>query len=135
MPVIRLTETQGRFVAADLNLRAAGVLKAVRTATQVHGNLLLARVKANAAGRPGPRIVTGSYNRSWNLIMSSLANGVSADVGTNAVQGRRLEFGFVGVDSLGRHYAQPPYPHARPAFDMVAEGYYASLALIVETML
>lgn len=30
---------------------------------------------------------------------------------------RRLEFGFIGVDSLGRHYHQPPYPYMRPAYD------------------
>lgn len=30
---------------------------------------------------------------------------------------RRIEFGFIGVDSLGRHYNQQPYPYMRPAFD------------------
>lgn len=30
---------------------------------------------------------------------------------------RRIEFGFSGVDSLGRHYNQPAQPYMRPAFD------------------
>lgn len=30
---------------------------------------------------------------------------------------RRIELGFVGVDSLGRHYHQAPEPYMRPAFD------------------
>ncbi len=30
---------------------------------------------------------------------------------------RRIEFGFVGVDSLGRHYNQAPRPYMRPAYD------------------
>jgi HK97 gp10 family phage protein len=30
----------------------------------------------------------------------------------------RIEFGFVGVDSLGRHYHQAAQPYMRPAFDM-----------------
>jgi hypothetical protein len=30
---------------------------------------------------------------------------------------RRIEFGFVGTDSLGRHYHQAPEPYMRPAFD------------------
>jgi len=30
---------------------------------------------------------------------------------------RRIEFGFIGVDSLGRHYNQAPDPYMRPAFD------------------
>lgn len=29
----------------------------------------------------------------------------------------RLEFGFTGEDSLGRHYDQAPRPYMRPAFD------------------
>lgn len=30
---------------------------------------------------------------------------------------RRIEMGFVGTDSLGRHYHQAPEPFMRPAFD------------------
>lgn len=30
---------------------------------------------------------------------------------------RRIELGFIGVDSLGRHYHQAPEPYMRPAFD------------------
>ena len=30
---------------------------------------------------------------------------------------RRIEFGFVGTDSLGRHYHQAAQPYMRPAFD------------------
>lgn len=30
---------------------------------------------------------------------------------------RRIEYGFVGTDSLGRHYNQAPQPYMRPAFD------------------
>ncbi|WP_172673788.1 hypothetical protein [Methanogenium cariaci] len=38
-------------------------------------------------------------------------------VGTNAPQGKRLEFGFVGRDVLGRYYNQEAQPHLRPAVD------------------
>lgn len=30
---------------------------------------------------------------------------------------RRIEYGFVGADSLGRVYNQPPQPYMRPAFE------------------
>lgn len=30
---------------------------------------------------------------------------------------RRIEYGFVGSDSLGRHYHQAAQPYMRPAFD------------------
>lgn len=33
---------------------------------------------------------------------------------------RRLEFGFIGVDSLGRHYAQMPRPHWTPVQEQVS---------------
>ncbi len=38
-------------------------------------------------------------------------------IGTNLVYAARQEFGFVGVDSLGRTYNQPAHPYLRPAFD------------------
>jgi len=36
-------------------------------------------------------------------------------VGSNVSYARRIELGFVGVDSLGRKYNQQPYPYLRPA--------------------
>lgn len=44
-------------------------------------------------------------------------NEAKVEMGTNIVYGPRLEFGFVGKDSLGRVYNQPAYPYLRPAFD------------------
>jgi len=134
VPTLRVTEVNGPKVAAELLITAAGVMPAVAAITQTYGNILLARIKANASGRPGPRIITSNYNRSWNLEMSKHSKGVAADVGTNAVQGRRLEYGFVGSDSLGRHYSQPPYPHVRPAFDLVAPTYYLAIAAYLEAI-
>ncbi len=91
--------------------------------TQQYGVMLHGRVKANAAGRPGPRIQTGDYSRAINLRMGTGRGGVSASVGTNKPQGRRLEFGFAGADSLGRNYNQPPYPHFGPALAEVGPKY------------
>lgn len=80
----------------------------------------LSRVKLAAAGRPGPRRVTGDYTRTMNAQVSRGANGVEGTIGTNAVQAMRLEFGFVGEDSLGRSYRQPPFPHWRPTFEFMS---------------
>lgn len=105
-------------VAVDF---ATGGDKAFQSVTRVirhHGRLLQTRVKARASGRPGPNVVTGDYRRSIAFqLRSQFGDTVSGVVGTNSPQGRRLEFGFVGADSLGRHYDQPPYPHFGPAFD------------------
>lgn len=39
----------------------------------------------------------------------------------------RLEYGFVGVDALGRHYNQAPQPHFRPAVDEILPQYIGSI--------
>jgi hypothetical protein len=97
-----------------------------------YGHLLATRVKAKASGRPGPNAPTGDYRRSINSQFSH-SNGKSiAYVGTNAVQGRRLEYGFNGVDSIGRHYNQPPYAHFGPAIDEIEQEFYAALEKVVD---
>jgi hypothetical protein len=49
-------------------------------------------------------VITGQYRASWDVRMSTSGGQVTAEVYTDAPQARRLEYGFVGVDSLGRHY-------------------------------
>ena len=53
-------------------------------------------------------------------------------VGSPMPQTRRLEFGFVGQDSLGRRYNQPPKPHWRPTFDLNKASYLDLMAKILE---
>lgn len=94
-------------VAADFTRGGIeGATKAMGI-TRHFGQLISAQVKANASGRPGPRVQTGDYRRSINSRSTrSVASvgEVSAEIGTNKPQGRRLEFGFHGTDSLGRHF-------------------------------
>lgn len=79
------------------------------------GAALRTQVRANASGRPGPRVQTGDYRRSIAQT-NTVENGVpTATVYTNAPQGPRLEYGFNGTDALGRHFRQAPLPHWRPA--------------------
>lgn len=99
-----------------------------------HGHLLATRVKANASGRPGPNAPTGDYRRSITLRVESVAGFITAYVGTNLPQGRRLEFGFHGMDSLGRVYNQPPYPHFGPALDSVAPEFTKGIEKYLESL-
>jgi hypothetical protein len=92
-------------------------------------------VRGRASGRPGPRAITGNYRRSWTSQTRKSAAGTQAVCGTNAPQGRRLEYGFNGADSLGRVYRQPPYPHAGPAFDEVQPRFLAELEAVVGKIL
>lgn len=84
------------------------------------------RVTLRGPGMGGPRLITGDYNRS----ITARVGVLWGDVGTDKPQGRRLEFGFEGVDALGRYYDQPPYPHFGPALDEIEVPYIAALSLI-----
>lgn len=81
------------------------------------------QVMLNAGGRPGPNAPTGDYRRSITRKTVKLAGQSIGVVGTNKPQGLRLELGFVGTDSIGRNYNQPPYPHFGPAADFVGAGF------------
>lgn len=85
------------------------------------GHMLEAAIKSRAPVR------TGDYRRSWHMRV----HGMRATVGTNKPQGRRLEYGFVGTDSLGRTYNQAPRPHVRPAVDMVRGPFLRDMAKVM----
>lgn len=107
------------------------VPREVRRVVSSHGTLLETRVKANASGRPGPRAQTGDYRRSIVAAISSAAAATKATVGTNKAQANRLERGFVGVDSLGRAYDQPPYEHFGPAFRTTTPQFLTDLTSLI----
>lgn len=79
-------------------------------------------VKGNARGRPGPRAVTGDFNRSIVGDFEVGAGVVFGQIGTNSAQGRRLEYGFIGADVLGRVYNQPPYAYMQPSIPGVTNA-------------
>lgn len=116
-----------RDVIKDFITSGAKTDDAVNKVVKHYGHLLATKVKAKASGRPGPNAPTGDYRRSITAQFSREGSKSIAIIGTNAVQGRRLEFGFNGVDSLGRHYNQPPYPHFGPAFDEIEDQFMSAL--------
>lgn len=72
-----------------------------------------------SSGRPGPDVETGAYNAAYQVT----TDGTTVRAGNPSPQSDRLEYGFVGEDSLGRHYFQQPFPHFRPTFDRAAPMY------------
>ena len=105
-------------------LTAAAMLAPEDAERALHreGLALETQIKANASGRPGPRVVTGNYRRSWSTRTSRGGTLATTIVGTNAPQARRLEFGFTGSDALGRVHRQAPLPHVQPAVDKQRVG-------------
>ena len=99
------------------------------------GQVGVARIKANASGRPGPNVITGRYRASWRSETRGIPYGAQCTLGTTEPQGRRLEFGFVGPDSLGRIYNQPPFPHVQPALGLIGDTLRAEMRAVVGEVL
>jgi hypothetical protein len=92
---------------------------------------LNALTQQNASGRPGPNAPTGDYRGSWRVEpVRDGVDEVSRSVGTDRPQARRLEYGFVGTDSLGRTYDQAPLPHHGPAVDVIEPQWEAAMAAV-----
>ena len=105
----------GTDTVGDMFDAASKFPDALDEALMQGGLYLKGRIMANASGRPGPNAPTGDYLLSWTLRKGRGKITKSVRVGTNAPQARRLEYGFYGVDSIGRNYSQPPYAHVEPA--------------------
>lgn len=65
--------------------------------------------------RPGeaPRMVTGNLIRSLKVEVKVTKKGVVGILTSDSPYAMRLEYGFFGVDSLGRFYQQAPRPFLR----------------------
>lgn len=132
MSIARVVAGSGSASLVSAQLKGVGVRAGIRgfQVTRHFGQLLLTKVQAHSSGRPGPMVRTGGYRRSHGMRMISEGGNPMAVVGTNHPAGRRLEFGFVGVDALGRSYNQPPYPHYGPALDEIEEAFVRAIAAI-----
>ena len=109
-------------LAARLNQAADRIEPVTRRRMRHVGTVGVARIRQNASGRPGPNVITGQYRASWRSETRGIPYGAECTIGTNAPQGRRLEFGFWDMtDSIGRHFFQPPYPHVQPAIGFIED--------------
>ena len=116
---------------------AAGAVRVDRMTTAVVEKFaadLVALTQQNASGRPGPNAPTGDYRGSWRVeeVDEADPTAVSRSAGTDRVQANRLEYGFVGTDSAGRTYDQPPYPHMGPAADVIEPLFEAAMWKVVD---
>lgn len=125
-----MKDTSPAAVAARFRRASRELRGVVEQITREHGVRLQAVVRANMSGRSGvifqpddggpggeigPRAQTGDLRRSVSMTLRAEGDVITATVGTNAPQAHRLEYGFVGTDSAGRHVHSPPYPAFRPA--------------------
>jgi len=125
-------------LADRLEAAAKRISPAVARGIDHTATLGIARIRGNASGRPGPNVISGDYRSSWKprpARARRLPYGAMCTLATDAPQGRRLEFGFTGMDSLGRHYNQPPFPHVEPALDFIGGTLLASMRFAVAEVL
>lgn len=110
-------EVQGASsVIAGLRRRDAEIDRAVVRAMAQGAKGGEGIMKGKASGPPGPYVRSGDFRRSIvGQVVSTRGGVVVFQVGSNAPQARRLEYGFVGPDVLGRVYNQAPRPYAAPS--------------------
>lgn len=102
-----------QLVIAEVNMLAR---KTLADALNLVKNTTVSSIgKVSAPSPPGhaPATVSGTLKRSIATEMNPAK--LEGRVGTNLDYGARLELGFTGDDSLGRHYNQAPRPYLRPA--------------------
>lgn len=86
------------------------------------GRIYRRRGVAHQASAPGeaPASDLGTLLRSITTSVS--AEALTGNINFRTEYARRLEYGFVGLDSLGRTYDQAPRPFARPALSNKQEA-------------
>lgn len=78
--------------------------------------ILVAQIKENASGRPGPNVISGEYRDSWYVAQGDHGDFLAR---SDHPAAWRLEKGYLGTDASGRVYHQPPFPHVKTAVEMV----------------
>jgi hypothetical protein len=102
--------------AAQASLRAGGelLLEDIQNRISIPGNGVPSS-PGEAPRRQG--LQDPDYHDSWGIAEALGPADATVIVGTDAPQAARLEWGFHGTDSLGRHVDQAPRPHVGPACD------------------
>jgi len=129
------TFTSAAHMAAALEAAAHEIPGALAVSVRHEATLLRVLIQAMASGRPGPNVINDRYRPSWRVVSRRIPGGAAATVGTRAPQGRRLEFGFVGYDSLGRYYNQPPFPHVQPAMAVILPAFDRQILKTIEEVI
>lgn len=130
-----MSTVTARIVLRSGTRYPAEKLLAVLTAANLEAAAIAGGLKiVNAAKRNAP-VLTGTLRRSIHIgghaDLSGGLRGNARDLGRGELSDRkvqirigtdldyaaRIEYGFTGTDSRGRHYSQPPRPYLRPAFD------------------
>jgi hypothetical protein len=90
------------------------------------GNLM--RVNPSKPGEPPKKVSARLFNSIQSRVTITQGR-VIGEIGTDVEYGPRLEFGFAGVDVLGRRYDQAPRPFMRPGLQAAMPAVQAATGL------
>lgn len=116
--------------AADLMAAAAEIEAGNAAVVKATAKELVKLVRERA-----PVGDTGDYRDSWRTEPKIRRGEVTVSVFTEAPQAARLEYGFHGIDSLGRVYDVAPQAHQQPANDVVYPDIPVALNAVVDKAL
>lgn len=110
--MIQITVVGADALQAAAEVALVGLKARTTQAVRDFSSMLVERIQTAASGRPGPNIVSGNLYGSMTIdrTIGDADGWGAATVGTEVPYSRRLELGFYGTDSLGRHYNQGPFP-------------------------
>lgn len=115
-------------IAIRLEVAAETADEEARRITRHWGAVLAARVRELAPYE------TGHYRSTIRWYVRGGKGTPYVSVQSSHPASRRLELGFHGRDALGRHYADPPRPHFRPAAAAIAPLYLESLRQMAQNV-
>lgn len=121
---IKIDASEMKVLIGEVKMFRRNALREIEGDVENVANQYMDMVIRRAQGRPGPRKITGGYIESIMVVTersSFIREGFSKSVVSDHPAARRLELGFIGIDSMGRHYNQSPFPHWGPAMDEAAE--------------
>jgi hypothetical protein len=120
-------------IAAAIQAKIAAARAALKTSVASATDLFVEEAKAVVHVESG-ELRDGIHAQSTtdtDQVQTMVATSVEPAGNQNGFDppyARRLEYGFVGVDSLGRHYHQPAYPYMRPAWDTQQDAAMEAIA-------
>lgn len=121
---MRITTVGAVELAVGFEQWGADVVPKARSIVRHYAELARSDVVARASGQ----MDVTDYTATIHVQYGQDARWLRADIGTDDPAGYRHEFGFVGVDVLGRSYHQGPRPHFGPALDRYAGLFESAIA-------
>lgn len=109
-------------ITTDVEKAVAGIKKQEMAAVKLAANEYASDVKKDIPYQ------SGTLRRSIHVETEMEGLKPIALVGTDVPYARRLEYGFIGEDSLGRVYHQMPKPIWRATFDNNIRKYERMMA-------